>query len=153
MALDPCVGNILCTLSTPVLVSLRTLVTGQVAQIQALLAQLEARSITLGIQVIPIQVSRDLALAVLDQSQSIINLLPISLIQGCGDLGQVQQNLTDGVTQATSAVRDFADDATRVLSLKTEVDAQITQLNAQLTEFNEFLAEITNCITLNQSTP
>lgn len=151
MALDPCVRSILCTLSTPVLNSLRTLVTGQVTQITALLNVLQARSVTLGIQLIPVEIARDAAVAVLDESQSIINLLPVSLIEGCGDLGSLQQDLSDSVAQATAAVNDFADDATRLLSLQGEVSAEIAEVNARLARASEFLDLIDVCITEAQT--
>lgn len=146
MALDPCVKNIVCTLSVPVLTSLKALVEAQISITQSLLAQLQARSVTLGIQLVPIQVARDAAVAVLNESQSIANLLPLSLIEGCADLGSLQVNLTSAVQQATSAVADLADDATRTLSLQNELNLEIASLNTQLTDFNDFVTVIDECL-------
>jgi hypothetical protein len=151
MALDACVKSVLCTLSTPILSALRGTVQAQIAQVQSVLGILQARSLTLGIQLIPIELARDAANAVLQESQSIANLLPLSLIAGCGDLGRVRQNLNAAVEQATSGVNDLADDATRALSLKDETDAQIAELNAQLAEFNELVGTIDDCIAENQA--
>lgn len=149
MALNACVKSVLCTLSTPVLSALRGVVQAQIAQAQAVLGILQARSLTLGIQLVPIELARDAANAVLQESQSIANLLPLSLVEGCGDLGQVRQNLNAAVEQATASVNDFADDATRALSLKDETDARIAELNAQLAEFSELVDTITACISEN----
>lgn len=146
MALNPCVKNVICTLSLPVLVSLKTIIVSSTAQLQSVLAVLQARSITLGLEVLPAELARDAALAVLQEAQSVANLLPLSLIEGCADLGTLQQDLSNGVAQATSAVESFANDATRTLSLKTEVDLGIDELSAAISRQNEFVTIIDECI-------
>jgi len=146
MALDPCVKSVICTLSLPVLNATKALVEGTIVQLQALLNQLQARSITLGIQLVPVELARDAANAVLQEALSVSNLLPLGIIEGCADLGSIQQGLTAGVEQATAAVNDFADDATRLLSLQVELDLQIEQLNAEIQNAQDLVAVIDECI-------
>lgn len=146
MALDPCVKNVICTLSLPVLTGLRAIIVSSVAEMQSALTLLQAQSITLGLETLPIALARNAANAVLQETQSIVNLLPLSLIEGCADLGTLQRDLSDGVAQATSAVDNWAKDATRTLSLKAEVDLGAGELAAALGRQTEFLTAIDECI-------
>lgn len=147
MALDPCVRRVLCTLGAPVLISVRATVQPVVPLLEALRAQLQARLALLQIQVIPIQLARDTALLVLEQAQSVANLLPLGIIEDCADLGDVNAKLARGVEQATSAVEDLADDATRALTIETDLSAEIAELTNTINDINEFLEELNFCIT------
>ena len=115
-----------------------------------MVAQMQARSITLGIQLIPIQLARNAALLALGEAQSVVNFLPNSAIQGCQALGDLQRDLNDGFQRATADLEDLTRDATRMLSVKNELDADIEQLQAQLTQFSEYVDEITNCLAVVQ---
>lgn len=147
MALDPCVKNVICTLSLPVLVGIRAVVVSSVAEMQSALNLLQAQSLTLGLETLPIALARNAATAVLQETQSIVNLLPLNLIEGCADLGTLQQDLSNGVSKATSAVDGWARDATRTLSLKAEVDLELDELAAAIGRQTEFLAALDECIT------
>lgn len=145
--LDPCVKQIIGTLSLPVLVALKAVVVGVQTQLQAFLAVLEARSLTLGIQLVPTELARDAANAVLQEAESIANLIPVGLIDGCVDLGGVQQDISSAMRQATAGVNDFADAAAQTLSLQAEISAQIAELNVKLdrlSAFNDVIDESIN---------
>lgn len=149
--LDPCISAVLCTLTAPVLISLRTIVDSNIVQIQALVASLQARSVLLGIQAVPIQVVRDQLVPLLQEVESTANILPITLLNQCPPLGQLQADWTDASRRATASVQDLADDLTRTVSLKTGLDAQLAELQATLAELQLLSAEISACITQVQT--
>lgn len=150
--LDPCVRNVLCTLSVPVLRSIDGIVTGILAQASATLAQLEARSLTLGVQEAAINSAAGLATSALDSTLAIANFLPLDLVEGCADLGDLQQQIAEASRRSTAAVNDLRDDAIRATSLKGELDADIAALRLDIDRFNLFQDTIQSCIVEN-STP
>lgn len=147
MAFNPCVKAVLGTLSLPVLTTLRAVINAQVGVLTALQATLQARLAVLNVQVIPVRIARDAALNVLAEAQSVANLLPLDVIEGCADLGSLQASMSAGVEQATAGVRDLADDATRLLSLNVELTAQITELGTLISQLNDFDTTLQECIT------
>lgn len=144
--LNPCVKQIICTLSFPVLVALKAVIVGVQTQLQAFLAVLEARSLTLGIQLLPTELARDAANAVLQEAESVANLIPVGLIDGCVDLGGVQQDISSAMRQATAGVNDFADAAAQALSLQAATADEIASIRAKLDRLSAFNDVIDECI-------
>ena len=142
MALHPCVKSVLRTLTGPALRSLRSLITANISTLQVLKAQLQTRLTKLQVQLVPIAAGRDAALAVLEQSRGVASILPLDVIRDCTDLGDLNAQMAEGIGQATAAVQDFADDATRLLTIKANLTAEIAKLDTLITRLNEWVAAI-----------
>lgn len=145
MALNPCVAEILCALSAPVLGALKALIQTQVAEAQITITALSAQINVVNVALLPIEIARDLASDVLERVRSAATLVPLDLIAGCADLGDVNLNLNKTLDQATAEFEFALDEATRLLSFRDELQAQIDSLNLIITQFNDVLLTIEGC--------
>lgn len=145
MALNPCVKSIVCGLSTPVIAALDAIVQTYITAINAQLAVISAEIVKLDIALVPVNLSLSVAQSLLDQFDSITNLLPRASVEGCGDLGDIMVSIRGVSDGATAELEDFRQDAIRKLSLKSELTALQTTLNANKLQFEELQSVLRSC--------
>lgn len=146
MAFDPCVKNVLCGLGLPALRVVEGILDTTIAQVQAVVAVLEARSITLGVQLVPVELALAPVQLALDQALSITNVLPSAAVEGCGDLGAVRGNLAASNRRAAANLQELKDDLKRKLSVKRRIDAEKERLSQQLQELQDAKTVVSLCI-------
>lgn len=147
--MDPCVKGVLCGLSLPVLRSLDALLVGVIGNVSSLLAQLEARSARISLLQAPLTVASNVATGVLDEALSVANILPLDLIEGCTDLGDIQSSIALNQRRAVAGAQDIADDLNRLTSLKTGLDQDIAKARADLERYASLRDVINDCIAEN----
>lgn len=145
MTLEACVTSILCGLSRPVLTSLNTILTSVEVTIQAQLTAVAAQLAIINVALIPIEAAQAAAQAAVDTVLATANLVPLELIAGCADLGDLNVGLND-VLQATLAdVNALLARAGRFLSLRDELQAIQQALSEQAALIGEIKLVIGAC--------
>lgn len=145
MALDPCVRIILCGLSNAVLQAIRGLVQAQLAIVSAQIIALEAQVARYNILANAVQAGANIVVGEIQQIKATANLVPLALIAGCADLGDLNIGINQTIDNFTAGMEAFVQDATRMLSFVDELNLAIASLQATQTLFNEVLATISTC--------
>lgn len=143
--LNPCVRTILCGLSSATLAVLDGYLTQAITTADAYVVQLQAHLAILGITTLPVQATEAAAQQVLSSARAIAGLIPLGLISGCTNLGDMNVNISRFIDQATAEVSRVADDANRLLSLVEEVNLLIDQWQALKEQFEQIKAVIAAC--------
>lgn len=133
-----CALDVLLGLSVTVLRALSGLADVYIAQMQALVTQLQAQLVTARLALVPVQLAFGVVDAALQQANSIANLLPVSAFEGCADIGDFMGDRLDGIDEATRDLQELKMDITRKLSAVDELEARIAEANAALDELNVF---------------
>lgn len=144
--LDPCVKQILCSLSDAALRSIQILIDGQVALIQAQIVVFQTQILQYDVLGIPIQVAQQAAQAIVDDVKESISFLPLNAVAGCIDLGDFNLNLTQSIDVATSVANDFLNEATRLLSYGDELRGLVNDLNETIDQFTDISSVIDECL-------
>lgn len=150
MPLDPCVKSVLCTLGVPVLNALDTLVQSYIVAIDLQLAAISTHLTSLQIQLIPVNAFVDLATVVLEEAKSVTNFIPVRLMEGCADMGDIMQDINGIVDADLASLRDQLTDAVRITAIETELQAIQNELNTTSIEFTELRTLINECVVQNQ---
>jgi hypothetical protein len=145
MAVEACVKQILCALSSAVLGALTSLITAQKAVLEAQVIALEAQLLTLDVATVPLEIARSAALAIISRVRNTATLVPIELIAGCADLGDFNIDLVTAIDRATAELNDVVDDLNRLLSFKAELNLLVTELNRIIDQFGQIELAIQEC--------
>jgi hypothetical protein len=145
MALDPCVKAVLCPLGNAVLGALNGIITAQVAFLETELATITATLLTLQIQLIPIQAARALANTAVAAVRSAGNLVPVSVMAGCFDAGDLMLKLNASLDSSVAIANHVLDEANRSLSYQAELQQLQTDINATIDKFNQIKLAISEC--------
>lgn len=144
--LNPCVKQILCSLSDSALRSVQALIDGQVAILEAQIAIYQAQILQYDILSLPIVASQQAAQAVVDKVKESAYLIPLNAISQCVDLGDFNLNLMQSIDVALSVTNDFLYEATRLLSYADELAYIVTELNNAIDQFTNISAVIDQCL-------
>lgn len=145
MALDVCVRNILCALSAPVLGALSGIIQTQRAALTAQITGLQTQILRLDVAAAPLEAGRVILNQSLGQLRAAASLVPLSLIEGCGDLGQLNINLVASIDQKTAELNETVDELTRVVSFRDELQTVVDEYTAIIEQFDEILLTIQEC--------
>jgi hypothetical protein len=130
--LNLCVKAILCGLARPVILALSGIIEAQIGAITAQLAAISALLVVVNIATIPIVALQDLAQVAVDEATSVLNLVPLSIMTGCADLGQAMIDINSSINTSLAAANNLLTDVNRKLSFKAELeDAQVALADAQ----------------------
>lgn len=146
MALDPCVKQILCSLSDTALRSVQGLINGQIALLEAQIAIYQTQALQYDILTLPIVAAQQAAQAIVDDVRNSAFLIPLNAISQCADLGGFNQNLQQSIDVALSAANDFLFEATRLVSYRDELNALVAELNAIIDQFGDISSIIDQCL-------
>lgn len=145
MALANCVQVLLCGLSAAVRNALVALLQGYIAQLGLVVATLKAQLIYLNILTAPVKIADDAVTGVITKVRAAANLVPLSLIGQCVDIGDlnvsIQQNLDVVLADATI----IANDLERLLSFGDEIAAKIQSFENTIQFYEQVIATINVC--------
>jgi hypothetical protein len=146
MALDQCVKEIICTLSSAALSSLNVLIDGQKSLLQAQITQYQTQLLQYDLIAPAIQASRDAAQLIVDEARSITNFIPLNIIADCVDLGDFYVNISGGIDLAIAYADDLTFEATRLLSYRDELNAIISEFNETIDQLTDIQRIISECL-------
>lgn len=145
MALNPCVKVIVCALSEGVRGALNSTIDLYLAQLRAQILLLEAQILKYDVLLLPVQAANAAAQAALNQLRSVAGLIPSNLIENCVDMGDITLNFQAVIDTASGDLNDFTQDATRLLSVREELNFLVEQYNQIIDQFNDLKAVIAGC--------
>lgn len=145
MALDSCVREILCGLSAAVRAALSSIIQGYILQLGTYKATLEAQLIYLDLLAIPPQLVNTLAQQALNEAKAATNLIPLSLIGRCVDIGDINATIEDNVNIIAADLNIILTDVSRILSQSDEIQALIDTVSASINLYTEVLSLIDLC--------
>lgn len=145
MALNPCVRQILCSLSGTVLRSLNAIINTQIGVLQAQVLVFEAQLLQYDILAIPVQAAANVARETLTEVRNSALLIPLELIEDCLDLGLFNLNLQRSIDVVIAELDNLVGNLTRLLSFREELAAIIAELNGIIDQFQDILATIETC--------
>jgi hypothetical protein len=144
--LNPCVKQILCSLSDAALASIQALIDGQIALLQAQIIVFQTQLLQYDVLSIPIEIAKAAADAIIDEVKESAFLIPLQAISNCADLGDFNLNLQQSIDVATAALDDISYEATRLLSYKEELNAIVNELNNAISQFTDIRGIIDQCL-------
>jgi len=147
MALNPCVKQILCALSAPVLAALNAVISSQIALLRAQIVAAQAQLLALDITTAPLELARNIAQGLIDQAKAAATLVPFELIAECADLGDFNVNFVESLDALTADLNDIVDDLQRLLSFKEELQLLVNELEEVIEQFEGIQAVIEECAT------
>lgn len=142
MALKPCVRSILCTLSQAVLGALDAIIQTSIALLTAQQATITAQLLALDVAALPVQVVFDQTTALIEETRSYANLVPLNILGACADLGDLATTLNDTLDEGLAEAQTIKNDIVGLLSFKEELAA----LNQEISDTLAFYEEIKNII-------
>ena len=145
MAVDACVKAILCPLGGAVLGALNGIISAQVAFLQAQVITITGQLLTLEVQLVPITVAQGLAASAVAAVRSAGNLVPVGVMAGCFDLGDMTLKLNASLDSSLAAVNRILNEANRSLSFKAELEALRDDINATIAKFQDIQLAISEC--------
>lgn len=143
--MDPCVKAILCGLSGSVLGALNAIIDAQKATILAAVAAAESELSIVRIANAPIAIAAEVAQTIVDEAHAAADLVPLQLLAGCGDLGELNLAVNTALDGALADVNSVLTKANRWLSFEGELNERIAELNASLESFADFQLVIASC--------
>ncbi len=146
MALEACVKQILCTLSDSALRKLQSIIDSQKALIQVQITAIQTQLIQYDIASKPVVMIKQAADLAIKEIQQTAGIIPLSMISGCGDLGDFNLNLKENMNTALQVYEDTAYELTRLLSYKEELNALVNDLNAMLDQYTEIRDIMDDCL-------
>jgi len=146
MALQPCVKQILCSLSDSALRSVQSLIDGQVAILESQISIYQTQILQYDVISIPVVIAQQAAQAIVDNVRESAYLIPLGAIGDCVDLGNFNLNLQQSIDVSLSAADDFLFEAARLLSYSEELNAIVAELNDSIDQFNNISFVIEQCL-------
>jgi len=137
--LSPCVRQILCALSQPLRNALTAQLTLARSELQAQLVILQAKVAQYEVLAVGARIVAAVAQAALAQVQAAANLLPLSLISNCTDLGDVNVSVRQNIDRVSQDLVVATQKLTRVLSVSDELADAINVINEQISLLNAVL--------------
>jgi len=147
MALNPCVKQILCALGNATLSSLNGLIQAQLLILDAKIIELDAELAVLDVLTFPLTALGAAAAEAVNAATASLSLVPLNLIAGCADLGDLNVNLTQILDDANADLQDYIVDINRKLSLKEELVALKDLLASIRQQFLDIQLTIAECST------
>ena len=147
MALNPCVKQILCALGNATLSSLNGLIQAQLLILDAKIIELDAELAVLDVLTFPLIALGAAAAEAVNAATASLSLVPLNLIAGCADLGDLNVNLTQILDDANADLQDYIVDINRKLSLKEELVALKDLLASIRQQFLDIQLTIAECST------
>jgi len=147
MALNPCVKQILCALGNATLSSLNGLIQAQLLILDAKIIELDAELAVLDVLTFPLTALGAAAAEAVNAATASLSLVPLNLIAGCADLGDLNVNLTQILDNANADLQDYIVDINRKLSLKEELVALKDLLASIRQQFLDIQLTIAECST------
>ena len=132
MALENCVKLILCGLSQAALGALQGIIQTQVAALQGQKAILTSQLLVLDVAKLPVEAGFAAATAIIDEVRSVGNLVPINIIAGCGDLGDMMTSINDTIDLSLAEAETIKNDAVSLLSFAEELAALNNEIDDTL---------------------
>lgn len=147
MAVEACVKAILCPLGNSVLSALNGIITSQVALLEAQVVTITAQIVVLEVQLVPVTAAQALANNAVAAVRSAGNLVPVAVMAGCFDLGDMQVKLDESLDASLAAVNRVLEEANRALSFKAELEQLRDEINATIAKLGEIQLAIAECNT------
>jgi hypothetical protein len=145
VALNPCVKQIVCSLSAAVLGALDSAIQLQIANLTVQKNVIEAQILKYDVLGIPIQFANEAAQYALNQLRGFAALIPTNLVAGCADMGNININVQRSIDTVSGGLADITQDATRLLSVREELAFLDQQYSEAISQFNQFRAVIAEC--------
>ena len=144
--LNPCVKQILCSLSDSALRSVKALINGQILLLETQITVYQAQILQYDILSVPVVAAQQAAQAVVSQVKESAFLIPLNAISQCVDLGSFNLNLQQSIDVALSSANDLLFEATRLLSYSDELNSIVDELNRSIDQFNSISTIIDQCL-------
>jgi hypothetical protein len=144
--LNPCVKQILCSLSDSALRSVKALINGQILLLETQITIYQAQILQYDILSVPVVAAQQAAQAVVSQVKESAFLIPLNAISQCADLGSFNLNLQQSIDVALSSANDLLFEATRLLSYSDELNSIVDELNRSIDQFNSISTIIDQCL-------
>lgn len=145
MALNPCVREILCALGQASLAAITPILDSQIAALNAQKAVILSQLVALDVASLPVQAANGVAQRVLADVRAIGNLVPLQLVSGCADLGDLNTGLNTALDVVAAEAVTITEDLSRLLSFSEELNAINDEFDELITLFEDIKQEIETC--------
>jgi hypothetical protein len=145
MALNPCVQQILCPLSDAVKNAFAGVIGTTIATLQAQVATITATLILIQPQKAIAIAARDAVLLVFEAVTVPLQLVPLSLIAGCKDLGFTMASLNAGFDDVRAEVARVVDEANRQITYDAFLTQKRDVLNAAIAQLEAVQIALAEC--------
>lgn len=125
--LNPCVKEILCSFSDFILSSIKVLIAGQIAVLEAQIITYRNQILQYNIILSSIQVQYTLAQKVADGVMETASLIPLNQIATCADLGDFNINLQESILNT--------------LSVSSNLDKEVSMVSGYINTLNQFVSD------------
>lgn len=143
--MDPCVKAILCALSPPVISALQALIAPYRVLVSGWIVAIEAQLAIIDLWLVPFYAGQAAAQAVLDASRATARLLPVTLIAGCAELGDLNMSVEKVIAPTVADVQAWLAEMQRYVSLREELAALREEYQALEAFLDELLNELEGC--------
>lgn len=145
LELSACERAIFCPLGNAVLTAIQGLVGVQVAALSAQLAAVTATLLSLQIQLVPLKLTAAAAQLVLDQAESVVNLIPSAALNGCLDAGLSMRAFSDSLASARADVKRTLEAANRSISYEAFLLDKQATLQVAIDDLAAFRSRLATC--------
>lgn len=145
MALPACVQAVLCGLSATTRNALSALVRSYVTQLDIAISGLRAKLVVLNILTVPPQLLNTIVQEVITEVKAGANLIPLSVIGQCIEVGDLNVSIQQNLDLILSDANIIANDLSRLLSFKDEVESLITELQATINTYQQVISMLDAC--------
>lgn len=145
MTVESCVKVILCGLGQAALGALQGIIEAQVTALQAQKSILTSQLLALDVAKIPVEAGFAAATAIIDEVRSAGNLVPINIIAGCADLGDMMTRINDTIDQTLAEAETIKNDAVSLLSFAEELAALNNEIDDTLALYQDVLDVLSTC--------
>ncbi len=142
---EDCVPRILCGLNRAIQNALRQVIQIHLTQLNAYLVSLEAYLVYLNILTAPVNLLAGTINQILVEARGALNFLPINLVAQCADLGDIHESINEAINASLAGVERTKNELNRYLSLKDDVEAQITAIKRQLEVLTQINIILESC--------
>jgi hypothetical protein len=141
LGLNPCVGVILRTLSTPVLDAVQAALQTLVAAVQVQIAALEAQLLQLDVLGVPLEAVQGLAQKALDEAERATSFIPFDLVTqtGCVDLSNLAFLNGRFVSERLADAREIVDGLGHLNFVRLLIEGGITELSDLADQANRII--------------
>ena len=146
MALNSCVKQILCTLSSAALREIKSILNTQREIIQAQISIYQAQKLQFDIISIPLNSAKAAADLIINKAKKSSALVPISAMAGCADLGDIMVKIQNSISPTISTLEDYSFEASRLGNISISTSGLIDDLNNTLDQFDLLDAVIDECL-------
>lgn len=145
MSVAACVTEVLCALGQPAVEGIKAVIQGQITAAEGLLAAVRAQLLAYDVALVPVTALQATADGILQTLEGYAALLPVSVVQGCVPLGDLNLGLAALIEPKTDEVRAFLDRLKKLLSFRDELADLEAFLVAQVQSLGDVLLALNLC--------